>query len=227
MWVGLPVTRIGAFVLVVALAATTGVVAVVAGPGGVGASPAYAVIEPAPDTSAGGTVSTPVATPTAPPPPVCPTTTTRSFVPRRITMPGIVRRALVVAPPRGRGGVPGAPALTAAGKWQFAWDRAQRVKPGDRRGNVLLNAHVWPNGSAVGNRMLARLQRGDQIVVHGTARKLCYRVTDRIQVNPWEGLRRYYNRLGRHQLAIVTCSGKRLAPGVWSKRTVWYASLRP
>ena len=223
--VGLPVKRIASAALVVALTATLAVVAVADRLGGVGAAPAYALMEPQPTSTATSSAPAPTATVTTKPPAVCPTSTSRPFAPRRITMPGIVRRAVVVAPPRSNG-VPGSPSLTSAGKWQFAYDREQRVQPGDRRGNVLLNAHVWPDGSAVGNRMLSRLQRGDRIVVIGKVRKLCYRVTERIQVNPSEGLRRYYNRLGRHQLAIVTCSGKRLGSGVWTKRTIWYATLR-
>lgn len=211
--------------LVVALTTTMGFVAVAGGLGRLGAAPAYALTEPAPEGTATSSTSTVTQTTTTSPPPVCPTSTSRPFAPRRITMPGIVRRAVVVTPPRSNG-LPGSPSLTSAGKWQFAYDREQRVKAGAQRGNVLLNAHVWPDGSAVGNRMLSRLQRGDRIVVIGKVQKLCYRVTERIQVNPDEGLRRYYNRLGRHQLAIVTCSGKRLGSGVWTKRTIWYASLR-
>ncbi|MFC5731584.1 hypothetical protein ACFPQB_21920 [Nocardioides vastitatis] len=28
---------------------------------------------------------------------------------------------------------------------------------------------------------------------------------------------------GRPRLAILVCSGRRLGPGSWSRRTVWYA----
>lgn len=220
--------RIAAIFVVVSLAVTLEVAAPGDGPGSIGPTPAHGQTEPQPGTTATGTTSDSSAETTISPPtpPVCPSTTSRPFAPRSITIPGVTRRATVVAPPR-RSGVPGTPSLSSAGKEQFAWDRAQRVLAGSRRGNLLLNAHVWPDGSAVGNRMLTRLQRGDRIVLHGTARTLCYRVTDRVQVSPRQGLRRYYNRLGRHQVAIVTCSGRRLASGYWTKRTIWYASPKP
>jgi hypothetical protein len=121
-------------------------------------------------------------------------------------------------------GVPGAPPLTTAGKTVFAFDREQGIRPGDPGGNVLLNAHTWPDGSALGNRLLAGLQLGDRIVVHGPAHtRLCYRVSERVEVLASKGLARYYDRVGPPQLAIVVCSGRRLGPGNWEKRTVWFA----
>jgi hypothetical protein len=153
----------------------------------------------------------------------CPVASPR-FRPRWITMPRIITNARVVAPPRVAPKVPGAPPLTTAGKKMFAWDTKQNVWPGDLHGHVLLNAHVWPDGSAVGNWMLAKLHVGDRIVVKGTNRKLCYRVTKRVQVLASVGLPGYYTRYGPPRLAIVTCSGRRLGPGVWTKRTVWYAA---
>jgi hypothetical protein len=90
---------------------------------------------------------------------------------------------------------------------------------------VLLNTHTWPDGSAVGNLMLDRLRKGDRIVLLGSEGvRLCYRVTERIEVTAEEGLARYYATDGPPQLALVVCSGRRLAPGVWEKRTVWFAS---
>jgi hypothetical protein len=214
------VKRIAAVATAVALAA--GVVVGVGGGDRLGGQPAYALVPPdIPTTSPSPTTSP---TPTTQPRQACPTTG-RPFVPRTITVRGVTRRARVVAPPRVNG-VPGAPPLTSAGKQQFAWDRKWR-RPGSRHGNVLLNAHVWPDGSAVGNRLLAKLHRGDRIVVRGRHhRKLCYRVTERIQVYPRQALRRYYKWSGRPQLALVVCSGRRLGPGVWEKRTIWFASPR-
>lgn len=147
-----------------------------------------------------------------------------AFRPRTITVPGVTRAAAVVAPARDADGVPGVPPLTTGGKTVFAWDRGQRVRPGDLAGNVLLNAHTWPDGSALGNRLLAGLQTGDKIVVHGTVARLCYRVTERVEVLAQQGLARYYTADGPPQLAIVVCSGRRLGPGVWEKRTVWFAA---
>ena len=103
----------------------------------------------------------------------------------------------------------------------FAWDKD--IKPGAARGKVRMNAHVWPDGSAVGNRMLRELVVGDRIVVLGKDTKLCYRVAERIQVRPSQGLRKYYDSFGKPRLAIVVCSGKRLGPGRWTHRTIWYA----
>ena len=130
----------------------------------------------------------------------------------------------MVTPPRSADGVPGAPPLTTAGKRLFAWDRAQGISPGDPAGNVLLNAHTWPDGSALGNHLLAGLQTGDRIVVVGSRQRLCYRVTERVEVLATDGLARYYDTDGPPQLAIVVCSGRRTGPGVWTHRTVWFAS---
>src|SRR3954447_16595364 len=77
------------------------------------------------------------------------------FRPRAVSIPGVTRRSWIVTPPRDANGIPGVPPLTDAGKWLFAWDRAQGTRPGDPAGNVLLNAHTWPDGSALGNRLLA------------------------------------------------------------------------
>jgi len=148
----------------------------------------------------------------------------RAFAPQAITVPGVGRGVAVVAPPRDANGVPGVPPLSGDGKTVFAWDREQGILPGDTKGNVLLNAHTWPDGSALGNRLLAGLQAGDRIVVHGGRSRLCYRVTERVEVPADQRMLRYYEKDGPPQLAIVVCSGRRLGPGQWEKRTVWFAS---
>ena len=194
---------------------------------------------PSPDVTASVPATTPPATPT---PAVTPSATpkpkakakakaqarcataTGAFTPRRITVPGVIHRAGVVMPARTPAGVPGVPPLTSAGKSLFAFDSQQGIRPGDPAGNVLLNAHTWPDGSALGNRLLAGLQRGERIIVHGAGGPLCYRVTERVQVPGDEPMPRYYVTDGPPQLAIVVCSGRRLGPGVWEKRTVWFAS---
>ena len=162
----------------------------------------------------------------SPPPPSC-GTVERAFDPRTITVPGVRRGVSVVTPPRDADGVPGVPALTNGGKSVFAWDREQGVRPGDAAGNVLLNAHTWPDGSALGNRLLSGLRRGDRIVVLGDGARLCYRVTERVEVPAERDMPRYFSTDGPPQLAIVVCSGRRLGPGVWEKRTVWFASPSP
>jgi hypothetical protein len=170
----------------------------------------------------GQTVVKAATTATTTPSAACPTTVPTPITPVRIAMQHVTKGAPVIAPPRVNG-VPGVPPLTTAGKHEVAWDRAQHIKPGALHGNVLMNAHVWPDGSAIGNAMLKRLHKGDRIVVFGKNRKLCYRVVDRVQLRPTQGLTRYYSRIGKPQLAIVTCSGKRIGPGVWTMRTIWYA----
>jgi hypothetical protein len=156
----------------------------------------------------------------------CPTRAARAFAPRTISVPGITGPTSVISPPRDAAGIPGIPPLSSAGKTVFAWDREQGISPGDRRGNVLLNAHTWPDGSALGNRLLESLDRGDRIRVQGARSQLCYRVTERVEVLAEDGLPRFYAKTGRPQLAIVVCSGRRLGPGVWEKRTIWFASPR-
>ena len=156
----------------------------------------------------------------------CPTRAARAFAPRTISIPGITGSTSVITPPRDAAGIPGVPPLSSAGKTVFAWDREQGIRPGDRRGNVLLNAHTWPDGSALGNQLLSSLERGDRIRVRGANSQLCYRVTERVEVLAEDGLPRYYAKTGRPQLAIVVCSGRRLGPGVWEKRTIWFASPR-
>lgn len=218
-------TRMGAVALIVALATVGSWVVGAGGWAPQHAGRAYAMIapEPAQPTTATPTATaTATAAPTATAPRTSCATVRRPFTPRTISIPGITRRAGIVTPPR-VGRVPGAPPLTRAGKELFAWDKLSGIRPGDPAGNVRLNAHIWPDGSAVGNRMLAGLHRGDRIVVYGTHRRLCYRVTDRVQVLASRGLPRYYRRGGRPQLAIVVCSGRRLGPGVWEERTVWFA----
>jgi hypothetical protein len=175
--------------------------------------------------------SPPSAEPTTPSPsprPVrssCPTRA-GAFAPRTISVPGITGPTSVITPPRDSAGIPGVPPLDSVGKTVFAWDREQGIRPGDPRGNVLLNAHTWPDGSALGNKLLRSLDRGERIRVRGADSQLCYRVTERVEVTAEDGLPRYYAKTGRPQLAIVVCSGRRLGPGVWEKRTIWFASPR-
>ena len=146
------------------------------------------------------------------------------FTPRTISVPGATRAAAIVTPPRDAAGIPGTPPLTEAGKAEFAWDLAQGTRPGDRRGNVIVNAHTWPDGSALGNRLLAALHRGDLVDVRGEKVRLCYRVTERVEVPAATLMPRYYRKDGPPRLAILTCSGRRLGPGIWTRRTVWFAS---
>ena len=146
------------------------------------------------------------------------------FTPRTISVPGATRAAAIATPPRDAAGIPGTPPLTLAGKGMFAWDLEQGTRPGDPRGNVIVNTHTWPDGSALGNRLLAALHTGDRLVVRGKNVRLCYEVTERIEVPADTLMPRYYRKDGPPQLAILVCSGKRLGPGIWTKRTVWFAT---
>jgi hypothetical protein len=154
-------------------------------------------------------------------------TATGGVTPSAIAIPGVTRGSGVVTPPRDARGIAGTPPLSASGKHLFAWDTAQGTRPGDAAGNVLLNAHTWPDGSALGNALLADLHVGGSVVVLGEGMRLCYRVTERVEVLASEGLPRYYELDGPPRLAILACSGRRLGPGSWERRTVWFASPLP
>ena len=160
----------------------------------------------------------------APPAPAC-DQAAGGITPASIAIPEVTSGASVVTPPRDGNNIPGTPPISTAGKYVFAWDTAQGTRPGDDAGNVLINAHTWPDGSALGNAMLAHLFVGDQVVVQGDGVRLCYEVNERVEVLASEGLARYYDLEGPNQLAILACSGRRLGPGNWEKRTVWFATL--
>jgi hypothetical protein len=168
----------------------------------------------------------PILTPPAPEPtPTKPTCSTahQPFVPYEMNIEDVADGIPVIAVHRVNGH-PGTPPLTNQGKRQVAFDLDSGTRPGDPSGNSLFNAHTYPDGSALGNRLLAALQRGDRIVVRGDTGRLCYKVTDRVEVSEYDTGKRYYAQNGRPQLAIVACSGRRLGPEHWTKRTIWYAS---
>jgi hypothetical protein len=149
----------------------------------------------------------------------------RVFVPKVVQMPGVIRGTTVLALRRDRRGIPRTPPLTTRGKWEFAWDKPANIRPGMHRGNVDLNAHTYPDGSALGNRLLRQLFRNQLIVVLGAeGQRLCYQVTKRIQVSADRPYAPYYSTDGPPQLAILVCSGRRRGPGDWSHRTIWYAA---
>lgn len=194
----------------VVLAVVAGLLATRGGEDG----PATVLAEPTP---------TPSATSTAPAAPEC-STAERRFIPTAVTIPGVVRKVSVVPMLRDANNVPGIPPLTSTGKTEMAFDLGSGIRPGDLRGNALLNAHTYPDGSALGNKLLAGLHKGDRIDVLGPVGRICYRVTDRVEVPATDRGLRYYAKDGEPQVAIVVCSGKRLGPGEWTKRTLWFAS---
>jgi hypothetical protein len=146
----------------------------------------------------------------------------RPFVPTSIAVIGVTQPVLGL--PRDADNIPGVPSLTSADKLVFAWDKPG-VKPGAKQGNVLLNTHTWPDGSAMGNRLLRDLDEGERFVLEGAGSRLCYRVTERVEVsieNP--PVERVYDTEGAPQAVIIVCSGTRLGPGEWTHRTLWFAS---
>lgn len=145
----------------------------------------------------------------------------KPFTPHRITIEDVIEGAEVVGVPRDSRGVTGV--LSISNKVDFAWD-VGGIRPGSSRGNVLLNTHTWPDGSATGNAMLDRLRKGDQIVLHGSSgARLCYEVARRVEVLTSEGYPPYYETDGPPQVAIIVCSGTRDSAGEWSHRTIWFA----
>lgn len=148
----------------------------------------------------------------------------RPFVPTMLTIDGVTENAPVLALQRDAQGVPGVPALSAEAKLDFAWDEPG-IKPGSRKGNVLMNTHTWPDGTAMGNKLLDGLQEGDLMRVANDSEVLCYRVTEREEVsieNP--PLDKVYDFDGKPQLVMIVCSGERIGPGQWTHRTLWFAS---
>lgn len=145
----------------------------------------------------------------------------RPFTPHRIAIEGVVDRAEVVGVARDDRGVTGV--LPYTNKVDVAWD-VGGIRPGDRRGNVLLNTHTWPDGSALGNAMLDGLDRGDRIVLKGSSgARLCYQVTRRVEVLASKRFPAYYREDGPPQIAFIVCSGTRSGAGEWSHRTIWFA----
>ena len=154
---------------------------------------------------------------------------TAPFKPTHITVPGVTHDAKVLALPRDSANVPSAAPVSTAGKTVFAWSIPPDPMPGEAKGNVLLNAHTWPDGTALGNKLLDGLQVGDRIIVRGVDEKgehqtLCYDVTKRDVIVATDGSYEYYERNGPPQLALIVCSPPRLGPGNWLHRTIWYAS---
>jgi hypothetical protein len=147
-----------------------------------------------------------------------------ALLPTSVSIPGVDKSITVLPLARDSYDVPGTPPLTSVGKTEMAFDLGSGIKPGAAAGNALLNAHTWPDGSALGNKLLAKLQKGDQIVVHGALGQICYRVNDRVEVPADDDGKRYFAKTGAPQIALIVCSGKRVGPGDWTMRTIWYAS---
>lgn len=168
-------------------------------------------------SAAAPTVPAPAIEPT---PGECEVGAPRPFAPETVSIAGVVDRAPVVGVPRDGRGVTGV--LPISNKVDFAWDLGG-IRPGSRRGNVLLNTHTWEDGSALGNSLLAGLDIGDRIVVRGDDSLLCYEVNLRIELPVEEGYPPYYEEDGPPRVALIVCSGTRGPTGEWSHRTIWFA----
>ncbi|TSD64430.1 class F sortase [Aeromicrobium piscarium] len=162
----------------------------------------------------------PSPTPTEPAEDPC--TTDEPFTPSSAVVDGI--DAPVVAMPRDGNDVPGVLPLDGEGASAIAWDEPPGVSPGDPSGNVLLNAHTFPDDGALGNRFLDELEIGDPIELRGDdGQRLCYEVSERVEVLAADGFPRYYEDAGYPQIALIVCSGDRVGPGDWTHRTIWFA----
>jgi len=160
-----------------------------------------------------------------PPKGECQNPATTPFTPTSITISHVVKNAKVLALPRDANRVPSTPPVTE--KYAFAWDRPPGIMPGSDHGNVLLNAHTWPDGSAVGNELLDKLHKGDKMILRGKNAELCYTVTKRVEVRTSDGYPPYYDTNGSPNIALIVCSGERLGPGNWTHRTIWFAEPIP
>ncbi|MBM0128176.1 class F sortase [Pimelobacter simplex] len=146
------------------------------------------------------------------------------FVPTVATIPAIDRSVGVVGVRRTAAGAVGSPPLSKRGKWLIGLD--PQAWPGDGEGTVIMTAHTWPDGSALGNALLGSLRAGDRLVLgDGDGAAACYQVTKRRKYGASRVPRKKAFRWwGPEQVVIVVCSGKRLGPGRWTHRTIWYAT---
>lgn len=157
----------------------------------------------------------------------CRTTAVGPIRPTEAVIAQLNRTVDVVRVRRKRNGQIGTPPLTQRGKGQLGWD--PHIQPGAGWGSVITDAHTWPDGSALGNAMLRDLQEGATIVMRDQAgSSVCYRITKRGSY-PRKRIPRssMFQPWGAEQLVIVVCSGKRLGPGNWLRRTVWWAEPLP
>lgn len=168
----------------------------------------------------------------------CSNPATKPFKPTTISIKDVAHKAPMIGLGRDHNHVPRPPAVSSVGKTQFAWDDPDMTPPGgfdvpkppgaipgSDKGNVLINTHTWPDGTAFGNKMLANLQLGDRVILDGKkGQQLCYKVTKRFVIRAADGSPEYYDQEGPPQLALIVCSPPRLGPGNWENRTIWFAS---
>lgn len=103
----------------------------------------------------------------------------------------------------------------------FAWDN-ESAEVG-ARGNVLFTAHTFrKKSSALGNRLLKELHRGEVLAVAGNGDEVaCYRVTERLEVEVEDyPVDRVYLDETADQAVITVCSD--FDGGDWARRTLWF-----
>ncbi|WGX97363.1 class F sortase [Nocardioides sp. L-11A] len=145
------------------------------------------------------------------------------FSPTTTSIPAIGRSVGVVRVRRTPSGAVGTPPVTKRGKWLMGLD--PQVRPGGGKGTVILAAHTWPDNSALGNALLRSFAVGDRLLLANGSATACYQVTKRKKYRATKVPRKKAFRWwGPEQLVIVVCSGKRLGPGRWTHRTIWYAT---
>lgn len=146
------------------------------------------------------------------------------FKATKAQIPALGRTVGVRVVPRTSSNQVGAGPTTEEGKWLMAMD--PHNLPGNGRGTVMLSAHTWPDGSALGNAMLKNLHSGDRILLFGkNGEQPCYLITKRVTYRKDQVPRSTFSSGGFERMVLVTCSGTRYGPGNWSHRTVWYAKV--
>ncbi len=147
---------------------------------------------------------------------------TKPFTPATIDIEDVADDLPVQPLARDGEDIPGVPPVNAT--HTVAFD-APGPKPGDEAGGLVrLNAHTWPNGAALGNAMLARFDVGDVLTLRNGDQKVCYRVTERVEVDGYSTYDPFYALEGPAKFAFIVCSGERRGPGDWSKRTIWFGT---
>jgi len=146
---------------------------------------------------------------------------TKPFAPTTIDIQHVRKGMPVVGLGRDGSDVPGVPPVSAT--HTVAWD-APGPKPGSESGLVRFNAHTWPNGAALGNEMLAHFSIGDILMLHSGTTKLCYKVTKRVEVDGYSTYDPFFELNVPSEFAFIVCSGKRVGPGDWNKRTLWFGT---
>lgn len=164
-------------------------------------------------------------------------TTAGLFTPTRAVVSGGIGSRRVLGVGMTSTGQMGAPPKTATGLQEFGWYN-RGYPPGYGSGSVAMDAHVYfPNGTlrstqgglALGNALLLHLFAGGTVTLYNSTgtRHVCYRVTSRTQYTPTQAQAQMHNvvygRAGGQQLAIVVCSGARLANGSYTRRTIFLA----